>query len=165
MALKMGLWARGVLAVVVGAGGVVALRAHSLGATGALAASVGQGHQIAAGQQVFREICAVCHGDQGEGGEGPPLIGPGNFLADFRTAQGLFDFIREAMPNDDPGSLQDQQYYDVLAFLLARNNFNPGGLPVDATTVEGIGLVPCPPAEEAIAGAYRPSAHDAHPPV
>lgn len=105
--------------------------------------ALAQSDQLAAGEQVFREICSVCHGEQGQGGdEAPTIIGPGNLLADYQTAKGLFDFIRENMPNDDPGSLQEQQYYDALAYLLSRNDFNPAGLPVNPTTLEHISLNP-----------------------
>lgn len=95
--------------------------------------------QIAAGEQVFTEACAVCHGSAGEGEVGPPLVGEGR-LAGFRTAQRLFDFVRVAMPNDAPGTLAEQEYFDVVAFLLVWNGLNPENLPVDASTIGDISL-------------------------
>lgn len=95
--------------------------------------------QIAAGEQVFTEACAVCHGSAGEGEVGPPLVGEGR-LAGFRTAKRLFDFVRVAMPNDAPGTLAEQEYFDVVAFLLVWNGLNPENLPVDASTIGDISL-------------------------
>jgi mono/diheme cytochrome c family protein len=118
----------------------VATLAAVTGGTAARAAF--QGDQVAAGQAVFQQICSQCHGDQGEGGEGPPIIGRGNALADYRNALRLFNYLLDAMPNDDPGRLSAQQYYDVLAYLLSQNNWNPEGLQVDASTAESISLGP-----------------------
>src|SRR6267378_6875957 len=76
-----------------------------------------------AGAQVFAAQCARCHGAAGEGtGVAPPLWGPESFaigagMARINTAAA---FIRWNMPNDRPGSLGDQQAYDVAAFLLSH---------------------------------------------
>ena len=101
-----------------------------------------QSDQVSAGRAVYAEICAQCHGDSGEGGEGPALIGRGNALADYRNGRRLFTFLRDAMPNDNPGSLSEQQYYDVIAFLLSSNSWNPQSQPVDPATAESIVLGP-----------------------
>ncbi|HZT06482.1 MAG TPA: c-type cytochrome [Chloroflexota bacterium] len=102
-----------------------------------------QAGQAAAGRAVFQEICANCHGESGEGiDDAPAVIGPGNALADYRTAGRLFNFISSEMPDDDPGSLTQQQYYDVLAYLLDQNGWNPTGSAIDASTVGSIPLAP-----------------------
>src|SRR5438105_1778254 len=94
--------------------------------------ALAQSGQVASGQQVYSQVCASCHGDQGEGIEdAPPLMGRGNALADYRTAARLYNFISSEMPNDDPGSLSSQQYYDVLAYILDQNGMNPSGQPVN----------------------------------
>ena len=116
--------------------------AQSLGAQVITPARVlAQGGQVASGQQVFRQICASCHGDQGEGIEdAPPIIGAGNALSDYRTAARLYNFISSEMPNDDPGSLSSQEYYDVLAYLLDQNGMNPSGQAVNSSTAANIPL-------------------------
>lgn len=124
--------------------GVLASVATLAGAVAwaAAAQAFSQTDQVSAGQAVFTQVCSRCHGDLGEGGEGPPIIGRGNALADYRNARRLFNFLLESMPNDEPGTLSQQQYYDVVAFLLARNSWNSQGLPVDASTAESISLGP-----------------------
>src|SRR5438105_13818670 len=75
--------------------------------------------QIGAGAAVFADVCARCHGAAAEGGEGPSLDRP--TLAGYRSADRLFRFVRISMPDDAPGSLSQQEYYDVVAFLLDMN--------------------------------------------
>ncbi|HET7224630.1 MAG TPA: c-type cytochrome [Candidatus Eisenbacteria bacterium] len=76
-----------------------------------------------AGARVFAQNCVRCHGTAGQGGVGiPPLWGPGSFaigagMSRVRTAAA---FIRWNMPRDRPGTLTDQQAYDVAAFVLSH---------------------------------------------
>jgi thiosulfate dehydrogenase len=77
----------------------------------------------ASGKAMFDSVCARCHGDAGQGtAVAPPLWGPQSFnigagMARIRTAAA---FIRENMPFDRPGSLTDQQAFDVAAFVLSH---------------------------------------------
>ncbi|MCG6954471.1 MAG: c-type cytochrome [Gemmatimonadetes bacterium] len=77
----------------------------------------------AAGRVTFDSVCSVCHGKTGEGTPAaPPLWGPRSFnigagMARVRTAAA---FIRDNMPFNDPGSLTDQQAFDVASFVVAR---------------------------------------------
>jgi cytochrome c len=50
----------------------------------------------------------------------PQLVGPGS-LAKFPTAASLYGFIRTAMPFQKPNSLSEEQYYQIVAFLLRQN--------------------------------------------
>lgn len=67
-----------------------------------------------------------CHGDRPyENGWTlpryvPPLIGPGR-LARFETAAGLQAYLRAAMPWHAPGSLDDETYWKITAYLLREN--------------------------------------------
>jgi len=74
-----------------------------------------------AGREVFARECAECHGARGEGLVGPVLIGEDTNLPAFGTAEGLYEFISQGMPLDAPGSLPEQEYLEVLAFLLLEN--------------------------------------------
>jgi thiosulfate dehydrogenase len=75
------------------------------------------------GRAVFGGDCARCHGDAGQGTlVAPPLWGPRSFnigagMARVRTAAA---FIHDNMPFDRPGSLTDQQAFDVAAFVVAQ---------------------------------------------
>ncbi|HEV8264355.1 MAG TPA: c-type cytochrome [Gemmatimonadales bacterium] len=77
----------------------------------------------AAGARVFSAQCAACHGARGEGAlAGPPLWGPDSYnvgagMARVRTAA---EFIRRNMPFDKPGTLTDQQAFDVAAYVNAQ---------------------------------------------
>ncbi len=74
-----------------------------------------------AGKQVFTGNCSGCHGPGGEGGIGPALIGAGQGLAKYPSAQSLLKFVQSSMPLDAPGSLREEDYWDVLAFILQGN--------------------------------------------
>lgn len=77
----------------------------------------------AAGHRTFTNTCARCHGDAGQGNTvGPPLWGPQSFnigagMARVRTAA---SFIRDNMPFDRPGSLSDQEAFDVARYVVLQ---------------------------------------------
>jgi len=59
----------------------------------------------------------------------PALVGPGH-LASFGDAAGLQGFIAAAMPWSAPGSLSQEEYWQVTAFLLRENGQDPGATPL-----------------------------------
>ena len=93
-----------------------------------------------AGNTVFANSCAVCHGDAGQGKIGPALIGANQHLANYQTAQGLLNFISTNMPFDKPGSLTHQQYLEVLAFLMTQNNDVAEGVGFNESELASMGL-------------------------
>lgn len=88
-----------------------------------------------------------CHGPQHppDGFEikdnyAPALVGPGT-LARFQTAQELFDFISTRMPMHAPGTLSQDEYWALTAFLLATHGVPPAGeTPLDKTTAGRVNL-------------------------
>ena len=82
--------------------------------------------QALEGEAAFATHCAGCHGAELQGGFGPALVplDPWQFT-DAPLAQ-LFDFMRTAMPFDDPGSLEDESYLAILAFVLRENGYPLG---------------------------------------
>jgi hypothetical protein len=52
----------------------------------------------------------------------PALVGPGA-LGKFGTAAELHGFIRATMPFQEPGILEDQDYWDLTAYILRINHF------------------------------------------
>src|SRR4029079_7837256 len=78
------------------------------------------------GAEVYNSNCAYCHSVSVDDFN-RKLIGKG-FLDSWRedSLKPLFDRIRTSMPPDMPAVLNEQQYLDVLAFILKRNGF-PGG--------------------------------------
>jgi thiosulfate dehydrogenase len=74
----------------------------------------------AAGQRVYVSTCAKCHGSDGEGTPGaPPVWGPQsyNIGAGMARVRSAADFIAANMPFDQPGTLTDQQAFDVAAYI------------------------------------------------
>src|SRR5213593_1612331 len=77
----------------------------------------------AAGGRVYGSACAKCHGPDGQGtAVAPPVWGPDSYnigagLARVRTAAA---FIRDNMPLDQPGTLNDQEAFDVAAYVSAH---------------------------------------------
>jgi PQQ-dependent dehydrogenase (methanol/ethanol family) len=88
--------------------------------------------QAAGGATDFAQHCASCHGAALQGGAGPALVGAG-FLASWssRTVADLDNFEHEQMPLTTPGSLTDEQYTRITAFILEKNGFPPGARPLD----------------------------------
>jgi mono/diheme cytochrome c family protein len=82
------------------------------------------------GRDVYVSSCASCHGTNGEGGVGPPLIGGGESLTKFKTAQGLLFFNSSNMPFNAPASLGHAQYLAVTAYILVQDNYLTPGSPL-----------------------------------
>lgn len=76
------------------------------------------------GAQVYRQQCQSCHGVNGAGvpGKFPPLWGPASFNngAGMHRLTTMAGFVRYNMPQNAPGTLSDQQAYDVSAFVLSH---------------------------------------------
>lgn len=107
----------------------------------------------AAGEPIFRQKCAACHGAEGEGtAAGATLVGrkPGDAfdfaesMAAERTktignywpyATTLFDYVRRAMPFDRPGSLTDAEVYALTAWLLWKNDIVTRTAVIDAKSL------------------------------
>ena len=61
----------------------------------------------------------------------PAITGAG-FLVSFGNAGKLHDFIQTKMPWQAPGSLKQDEYWDLTAFLMRLNGYNPGAAVLDA---------------------------------
>lgn len=87
--------------------------------------------QAGRGQQIYENTCGTCHG----GGE---LIGQ-RFVDSWndRRVYDLYSVVRATMPLDKPGGMKDQEYLDVLAYLLQANHAQPGSdsLSTDSTSL------------------------------
>jgi len=84
--------------------------------------------QAKLGEYQFSKNCSSCHMDDLNGnGQVPPLVGDAFSLRwGGRSVQDLYDKIRTTMPQSNPGSLNQQIYLDIVAFLLQSNNFPAG---------------------------------------
>jgi thiosulfate dehydrogenase len=74
------------------------------------------------GRRLFVDNCVRCHGNNGAGlGPIPALWGAQSFSigASMARQERAASFIRHNMPFDRPGTLTDQQAYDVAAYITA----------------------------------------------
>ncbi|TFG49000.1 MAG: c-type cytochrome, partial [Gemmatimonadales bacterium] len=81
------------------------------------------------GRRIFGAFCATCHGSELEGAVGPALAGA-NFVARWtlpdRSVADLFRTMRTTMPRPAAGSLAEESYVQLLAYLLERNGIEAG---------------------------------------
>jgi alcohol dehydrogenase (cytochrome c) len=89
--------------------------------------------QATAGRAAYQANCASCHAPDLSGREGPQLAG-GNFIRQWgdRSAGDLIGFMRATMPPGVSGSLPDQTYVNLAAFILDANSARPSGRPLTA---------------------------------
>ena len=101
--------------------------------------------QAERGHAAYQRTCLMCHGEGLDDGDfgGAPLRGTW-----FRehwgkaSAASLYVYMQSAMPPDNPGSLSDKTYSDILAFILQRNGYRAGGqdMPTDLGRLEEMTL-------------------------
>ncbi len=93
---------------------------------------VGRGN-VADGEEIFAENCAICHGDFGEGVDRWPVLSGGQgSLTDARPVKTIgsywpylstvYDYIHRAMPFGNARSLSDDEIYAIVAYLLYVND-------------------------------------------
>jgi mono/diheme cytochrome c family protein len=101
---------------------------------------------VAQGAAVYTQKCEVCHGAAGAGtASGDRLTGGIGSLASANPvktvssywpyATTLFDYIRRAMPVTNPQSLQNQEVYAVVAYILSIDRIVPQDATMDAQSL------------------------------
>jgi S-disulfanyl-L-cysteine oxidoreductase SoxD len=83
------------------------------------------------GREVFAARCAKCHGEKAEGDVGPALVGGQGTLATPKPrktvgsfwphATSVWDYVNRAMPFNQPGLLNHNEVYAVVAYILHLN--------------------------------------------
>ena len=96
--------------------------------------------QASRGERIFRQVCAACHAINEFTG--------GRFRVRWagRTAGEMFDFVSTTMPEGNPGSLDPEQYADVLAHILSENGYPSGDdeLPADGSALRDVRIEDAP---------------------
>lgn len=100
------------------------------------------------GAAVYARHCIACHGAKGEGTVNDRLVGgQGSLDSDMPIktigsywpyATTVFDYIRRAMPLQQPGTLTDDEIYAVTAFLLYLNGIIGEAEPMTAETLPAV---------------------------
>ena len=82
--------------------------------------------QAARGQEVYASTCAQCHTTGQHSGT--------QFAAAWnnRRLSDLYDIVHNTMPQDNPGSLSEQDYIDVVAYMLQINRIPAGKIDLRA---------------------------------
>jgi mono/diheme cytochrome c family protein len=83
--------------------------------------------QAAAGKTAFDADCAVCHGNTLTNGTmGPPLAGESfSALWAGQSVRALYDSAK-TMPPANPGTLPDETYASLVAYILQMNGYAAG---------------------------------------
>lgn len=82
--------------------------------------------QAQQGSDLYASLCQSCHTAVSHTGAPFRNKWVGRPLAD------LFDYIRYEMPKSEPGSLSDEEYTIVLAYLLRMNGMPAGRQPLSS---------------------------------
>jgi cytochrome c len=101
------------------------------------------------GERVFLAKCVGCHGDKGSGKPNDQLVGGRGSLGPGQTpvktigsfwpfATTVFDYVRRAMPLNQPKSLSDDEVYAVVAYLLWLNGVAGENDTIDAKTLPAV---------------------------
>jgi S-disulfanyl-L-cysteine oxidoreductase SoxD len=102
--------------------------------------------QAARGQVAYQTNCSMCHRESLDGGaEALPLRGE-HFLESWRddSLAPLFDHMRTRMPRrpgGEPGSLSENTYIDILAYILKVSEYPSGSGELTKDAVGSIQLV------------------------
>ena len=82
--------------------------------------------QATRGEAVYKASCASCHGADMRGIDG--VLKGIRFLERWRddSLESVFDTMKTTMPRNDPGTLTDEQYMDVLTYVLKENAYPAG---------------------------------------
>ncbi len=89
--------------------------------------------QSARGEALYDEQCVSCHGPiRAIVPEVAALLGDHTFRNTWRGRPlgELFEFIRETMPQDAPGTLTPPQTADLVAYILSGNRLPAGETPL-----------------------------------
>src|SRR5687767_1556338 len=92
--------------------------------------------QAKRGEALYKEQCAMCHGDNLERSGPMPALAGKDFLANWetKTVGELFEKTHSTMPATAPGSLSPEQAADIVAHLLSVGQYPAGTMALDTKT-------------------------------
>ena len=96
--------------------------------------------QAERGEARFKTSCSSCHSLSTFSG--------GAFADRWygQTMAEVFEFVSNAMPENNPGGLKKEEYTDVLAYILSINAYPVGtdDLPTDPAELKKLAIAPNP---------------------
>jgi mono/diheme cytochrome c family protein len=108
---------------------MVAAQGDANGAARTTSSGVYTAEQANRGRDTYAMQCKSCH---------TPASHTGQTFAqwwDRKPLSELYQFILTRMPKNEPGSLQPDEYVDVMAYLLKLNDLPSGSEPLPADSV------------------------------
>ena len=134
-------------AITLAAAIVLAMAAAPTARSQPAAAPTFTAEQVDRGRAVYGRNCTDCHGTTLDNGEfGGPVLKGGFFRQKWAPVGvgALYSFTKGLMPPDRPGGLTDQNYADLIAYILSNNGYTPGDkeLPTDASAMQNMGIKP-----------------------
>lgn len=122
-----------------------------------------------AGEAVYGEKCVACHGEdlQGvKGTGGAALIGGRGSIGTEKTkktvesywpyASTVFDYVRRAMPFNEPGSMSNDEIYAVTAYILHKGDIIGKDDVMDANSLPKVDM----PNKDGFISDPRPDVHN-----
>ena len=98
--------------------------------------------QAKRGKTTFGTSCAVCHGEEMDGGESGPSLSGNDFklVWEGHNAGEIVDRIHKTMPSNSPGTLSREQATDITAYILSFNKYPAGAteMPSSAESLKQI---------------------------
>lgn len=96
--------------------------------------------QAERGKTAYEDRCATCHGLDLKSDSGAPnLVMPAfRFGWHGRTIAQKLQQIRTTMPQGSPESMSDQEYLDVIAYILHFNKYPAGDRELDASQADAL---------------------------
>jgi cytochrome c len=101
-----------------------------------------------AGAALYQRHCVACHGEEGQNGLHDPLAGGQGTIAGpvpnktvgsyWPYATTLFDYIRRAMPYQNPGTLSNDELYALTAYVLFLNGIVDEADTIDAGSLPSV---------------------------
>jgi len=90
--------------------------------------------QAKTGKRLYSQHCATCHAESYF--ETVMLVWNGERLSE------LFSVMAAIMPQNNPGSLSDQEYIDVLAYIMSASGYPKGEQALSVSDLRRIEIQP-----------------------
>lgn len=117
---KFGWFSLALTLVIAPAGRVRAQDSTAAAPERPLTSGVYSAKQVERGEGVYKTSCQSCHAKTEYTGD--------KFKVAWvsKTAFDIFNQVRTEMPEDNPGSLERQEYVDVIAYIFSLNSYPAG---------------------------------------
>src|SRR6059036_3143215 len=127
---------------------------------GGAPAAVYTAQQAASGRAVYQANCAICHQQDLSGSGDAPTLRGSEFVSNWgpRTTRELLSFLQLTMPPARQGTLSQEDYLNIVAFILQSNGARAGAQALTANAEVAITSIATGQSQTAAAQAATPQA-------